>query len=127
MAIGELEFVMEVPAVFKDEKPSVDLDDLQPFTQAIVRWLAAHGARSPESFKFLRAQSGLSSRALADLFAVEPETISRWASGQNRLNPVVWDALAQIAVERIEGRTDTFERLRDQREFDAQTVELKAS
>ncbi len=48
---------------------------------AAAQWLADAGARSPETFRFMRKTLGLRAADLAELLDVAPETVSRWERG----------------------------------------------
>ncbi len=55
--------------------------------QKMAAELVRLGAHSSEAFKFMRKIAGLKSNELAGLLGVKPETVSRWESGADPLDP----------------------------------------
>jgi transcriptional regulator with XRE-family HTH domain len=53
---------------------------------------------------------------LAELLDVTPETVSRWETGKLDVAHAAWATLADVVIERTEGRTRMLDRLRALRE-----------
>jgi putative zinc finger/helix-turn-helix YgiT family protein len=86
--------------------------DLGAFEVAVAGELARHGVISAEAFAFMRRAIGMQARDLAELLDVAPETISRWEHGKRQLERGPFALLAEMVLDRLEGRTVTFDRLR---------------
>lgn len=66
-----------------------------------------------EAFPFMRKALGLKSNALAELFDLQPETVSRWEKGTQTLDPRAFALLGSVVVDRLAGREKlALERLR---------------
>jgi putative zinc finger/helix-turn-helix YgiT family protein len=85
--------------------------DLQHFELTVARWLADHGVRSPATFRFMRKVLGLRATDLGALLDIAPETISRWENGAIPVEARAFALLGALVADRVEGRTDTSDRL----------------
>lgn len=93
-------------------------------SRAIVRELATRGASDGAAFAYMRKAAKLSGKALAELLGVAPETVSRWEHDKEPINRAALAVVGQIALEAIEGRSTTLERLRAAREVKAGSVAI---
>jgi putative zinc finger/helix-turn-helix YgiT family protein len=85
---------------------------LEAFDVAIAGELARHGEVSAEAFAFMRRAIGMTARELAELLDVTPETVSRWEHGKRQLERGPFALLAEMVLDRLEGRTTTLDRLK---------------
>lgn len=78
---------------------------------AVERRAAALVARSGEvtgeTFRFLRHALGLRAIDVASMFAVAPETVSRWETGSREVDRLAWTTLATMAIDRAAGEVHT--------------------
>jgi putative zinc finger/helix-turn-helix YgiT family protein len=81
--------------------------DLERAELTVAAELARRGVRSGESFRFMRKALGLRANALAELFDLQPETLSRWENGTQTLDPRAFALLGSLVVDRLEGRGET--------------------
>lgn len=96
---------------------SVALDDLAGAELTVAAELARRGLRSGESFKVMRKALGLRANAMAELFDLEPETLSRWEKGTQTVDPCAFALLGSLVVDHIAGRAESaLARLRALRE-----------
>ncbi len=79
---------------------------------AFTRELIARQIRDPAVVKWLRKTAGLKAAELAELFGVTPETISNWERGKTFPSRAEWILLDALALDAMEGRTTTCDRLR---------------
>jgi putative zinc finger/helix-turn-helix YgiT family protein len=84
---------------------------LERLERKIAAELARGGAHSPEAFKFMRKIAELRSNELAGLLGVEPETVSRWESGANPLDPKAVAVLGALVLDALAGQATTRQRL----------------
>jgi putative zinc finger/helix-turn-helix YgiT family protein len=114
--VGDVKFVVEgVPAEICDScgEDYVSYGDLGRAEIAVAAELARRGLRSGESFRFMRKALGLKSGELAELFDLQPETVSRWEKGTQKLDPRAFALLGSLVVDRLAGREElALERLR---------------
>jgi putative zinc finger/helix-turn-helix YgiT family protein len=104
-----------VPAEICDScgESYVTHDDLGRAELTIAAEIARRGARSGESFRFMRKALGLKSGELAELFDLQPETVSRWEKGSQKLDPRAFALLGSVVADRLAGREElALERLR---------------
>ena len=86
--------------------------DVQLGELAVARDLATMGPVNGETFAFMRSAMGMPAAALADLFNLRPETISRWENDKAKVDRAAHQLLATILLEQLEkGRTSTVDRL----------------
>lgn len=84
---------------------------IEAFDLAVAGELAMHGETSPDAFLFMRRVLGLKAFELAELLSVAHETISRWEHGHQPIDRGSGVLLAAMVLDRLEGRSTTFERL----------------
>jgi DNA-binding XRE family transcriptional regulator len=72
----------------------------------------ARGLRDSQTFKFVRKSLGLRAADLGELLDVSAETVSRWENGHREADRSVWNAVADLVVDKLAGTTTTLERLR---------------
>lgn len=82
----------------------------------VAAWLAEHGVRDQEAFRFMRKALGLRGVDLAELLDVTPETISRWERGALPTEQRAFALLAALVCERVEGRKGLMALLRAARQ-----------
>lgn len=82
------------------------------FELEVAGEFARHGEVSAEAFSFMRRSLGMQARELAELLDVAPETVSRWEHGKRQLERGTFALLAEMVLDRLEGRTTTLDRLR---------------
>lgn len=82
----------------------------------VAAWLAVHGVRDQEVFRFMRKALGLRGVDLAELLDVTPETISRWERGALPTEQRAFALLAALVCERVEGRVGLMAILRAARQ-----------
>jgi putative zinc finger/helix-turn-helix YgiT family protein len=114
--VSGVKFVVEgVPAEIcaSCNESYVAHDDLERAELTIAAELARRGVRTGEAFRFMRKALGLKSNALAELFDLQPETVSRWEKGTQTLDPRAFALLGSVVVDRVAGREElALERLR---------------
>ncbi|MGA8893033.1 MAG: helix-turn-helix domain-containing protein [Anaeromyxobacteraceae bacterium] len=71
----------------------------------------ARGLRDGGTFKFVRKALGMRAAELGTLLDVSPETISRWENGHRAAERSVWNTLADLVIDRLEGTDTTLTRL----------------
>jgi YgiT-type zinc finger domain-containing protein len=97
-------------------------DVLHRFDLRIAEWMAMHGEASPLALKFMRRVAGLTGAELAELLDTNAETVSRWENGKNEkaaTSPANAAIYAALVLDRIDGTTNTRDRLREQRKRQA--------
>jgi DNA-binding XRE family transcriptional regulator len=72
----------------------------------------ARGLRDGGTFKFIRKALGMRAAELGDLLDVSPETVSRWENGHRAAERSVWNTLADLVADRLEGTDTTLARLK---------------
>ena len=70
------------------------------------------GARSGALLSWTRRALGLLATDLAALLGITAETVSRWENDRVEPEPAVWNVVADLVDDRLEGRTRTQDRLR---------------
>jgi putative zinc finger/helix-turn-helix YgiT family protein len=114
--VSGVKFVVEgVPAEICEAcgESFVSLEALERAELTIAAELARRGVRTGEAFRFMRKALGLKSKALAELFDLQPETVSRWEKGTQTLDPRAFALLGSVVVDRLAGRGElAIERLR---------------
>jgi len=70
------------------------------------------GARSGALLSWTRRALGLLATDLAALLGITAETVSRWENDRVEPEPAVWNVIADLVDDRLEGRTRTQDRLR---------------
>ena len=112
---GPYTFEMELPA-FEHPKAGgkmfVSAEDLHMLENAAARWIIDHGIKAPETIRALRAAAGLTGSQLADLLGVDKSHVSRWENGKADPGVALWNTVASLALEAMEGSTRTLDRLR---------------
>ncbi|MGB8932440.1 MAG: helix-turn-helix domain-containing protein [Anaeromyxobacteraceae bacterium] len=71
----------------------------------------ARGLRDGGTFKFIRRALGMRAAELGALLDVSPETISRWENGHRAAERSVWNTLADLVADKLEGTSTTLTRL----------------
>lgn len=106
-------FVAELPAHICEQcgESTIDYAPLHAFNLVIAGELAKAGASSGEAFKFMRKAIGMKATDLAALLHLVPETISRWETGQRNVDFGALAVLGALALDQLEGRTTTLDRL----------------
>jgi putative zinc finger/helix-turn-helix YgiT family protein len=114
VTVGGRTFTTDVPALRCDAcgKTYLDGPSLEAFELAVARELATLGPATWETFRFMRKTLGMRAADLAELLDVTPETVSRWETGKLDVARAAWSTLADVVVERAEGRTRMLDRLR---------------
>lgn len=114
LTVGGRTFTTDVPALRCEAcgKTYLDGPSLEAFELAVARELATVGPATGETFRFMRKSIGMRAADLAELLDVTPETISRWETGKLDVARAAWSTLADVVVERAEGRTRMLDRLR---------------
>jgi DNA-binding XRE family transcriptional regulator len=75
----------------------------------------ARGLRDGGTLKFVRKALAMRAAELGDLLGVSPETISRWENGHRAAERSVWNTLADLVIDKLEGTDTTLTRLRASR------------
>lgn len=70
------------------------------------------GARSGALLSWTRRSLGLLATDLAALLGITAETVSRWENDRVEPEPAVWNVVADLVDDQIQGRTRTQDRLR---------------
>jgi putative zinc finger/helix-turn-helix YgiT family protein len=107
--------VKNVPALVcaKCGEFTIDGVDLVRAENAITAELARAGPMTGDAFKWLRKAIALKATEIGELLDVAPETISRWETGERPPDRAAWLMLGTMALEMLEGRSQTIDRLRD--------------
>lgn len=113
LSYGPLTFSAELPAkkIPEHPKPVFSFGDLHKLEQAAALWVIERGIMLPETLRLLRAGAGLTGVELARLLDTDKETVSRWEHGKQRFNTAIWNTVADLALDAIQGRTTTRDRL----------------
>jgi DNA-binding transcriptional regulator YiaG len=88
-----------------------DIAEIERVELAAARALAESGEVSGSSFRFMRHALGYTAAKLAELFGTRAETLSHWERGHRDVDRYAWATLAAMVTDRLEGRTDTIDRL----------------
>lgn len=70
------------------------------------------GLRDGPTLNWARRALGLRATDLADLLDVAPETVSRWENGHRSADRSVWNTMADLLANAVEGNTATLDLLR---------------
>ncbi len=70
------------------------------------------GLRDGPTLNWARRALGLRAADLADLLDVAPETVSRWENGHRSADRSVWNTLADLLANAVDGKTETLDLLR---------------
>lgn len=71
----------------------------------------ARGLRDGGTFRFIRKALGLRAAELGDLLDVSAETISRWENSHRAAERSVWNTLADLVADKLQGTRTTLDRL----------------
>jgi DNA-binding XRE family transcriptional regulator len=71
----------------------------------------ARGLRDGSTFQFIRKALGMHASELGSLLDVSPETISRWENGHRTAERSVWNTLADLVTDKLQGTNTTRTRL----------------
>jgi len=115
LVYGPVTFVAELPALTIPEAPGKVFfhgPDQRALENAAARWIIDHGVTAPETIRALRAGAGLTGSQLAELLGVDRSQVSRWENGKADPGIALWNTVAQLALESMEGSTRTVDRLR---------------
>ncbi|MFH0901075.1 MAG: type II TA system antitoxin MqsA family protein [Pseudomonadota bacterium] len=82
------------------------------FDLGVALKLAEAGVTTGEALKFLRKAAGLSSKDLAALLEVRPETVSRWETGKRAIDRATYTIIRQLVFDRTRGSAATADYLR---------------
>jgi DNA-binding XRE family transcriptional regulator len=86
----------------------------------------ARGLRDGGTFRFIRKALGMRASEIGTLLDVSPETISRWENGHRAAERSVWNTLADLVADRLDGTDTTLARLKVPRpSIPKQPVRLK--
>ena len=88
------------------------LTDLGILERAAAAWIIQHGIKAPETIRALRAAAGLSGSQLAELLGVDKSHVAHWEIGEVDPGVAVWNTVADLAMDAMEGSTKTIDRLR---------------
>lgn len=113
--VSGMTFAVELPAEVCDACSEAYMagSDIERAELAIAADLARKGARSGDAFRYMRKALGLRANALAELFDLQPETVTRWEKGTQNLDPRAFALLGSLVIDKMEGRGDAaFARLR---------------
>ena len=111
---GGLSFSAEMPAEMVEDHPRPVFrgTDIKRVENAAARWVIEHGIKAPETIRALRAAAGLTGSQLAELLGVDKSHVSKWENGKSDPGVALWNTVAQLALEAMEGSTRTVDRLR---------------
>ena len=93
-------------------KDMVEASDVMQLEQAAARWLIEHGVTSRGSIKVLRAAAGLTASQLGELLGTDRTRVSKWETGAAQPSVALWNTVAALALDAMDGRTTTLDRLR---------------
>ena len=112
--VGGRTFSSELPAMTCSHcgERTIAGPDLASFDSAVAGELARSGASSAEAVRFLRKSMALTAAELGALLELRPETISRMENGRMAADRRTLALLGSLAIDHLEGRTDTADRLR---------------
>ncbi len=111
---GGLSFSAELPAMMVEghPKPVFRGTDIGLLENAAARWIIEHGTNAPETIRALRAAAGLTGAQLAELLGVDKSHVSKWENGKSDPGVALWNTVADLAIDAMEGSTRTVDRLR---------------
>jgi DNA-binding XRE family transcriptional regulator len=112
--IGGRTFVAELPALVCTicGERTIAGPDLAGFDAAVASEIARTGISSPDALRFLRKSIAITAAELGALLELRPETISRIENGKMAADRRTLALLGSLALDHLEGRTDTADRLR---------------
>src|SRR5712691_11193529 len=107
--VGGHQFLGSVPARRCGRRGEIFFDPvgLRAFELAVASVLASHGARSGETFRFMRKALGMKAVELAKLLDARPETLSRWETGKLKVDRRAFTILASLVQDKVAGKTTT--------------------
>lgn len=116
--VAGVEFLVTMPVweCPMDESWIVPVAVHQEFDRQALRTIATQGPATGLTLKFLRGSLKMKATELAELVDTAPETLSRWETGAKPVNPLVWVAVAAMALDKLDGRATTQKQLRAARE-----------
>jgi putative zinc finger/helix-turn-helix YgiT family protein len=85
---------------------------LSMWSHEIVKDLVRNGPARGEALAFIRRASGYKAVELAALLDVTPQAMSRWENGKAPFDRQTWITIGRLALDRIDGSTETADRLR---------------
>jgi putative zinc finger/helix-turn-helix YgiT family protein len=111
LTVGGHQFLGSVPARKCSRCGEIFFDPvgLRAFELAVASVLASHGARSGETFRFMRKALGMKAVDLAKLLDATPETLSRWEKGKLKVDRRAFTILASLVKDKVDGKTTTLE------------------
>jgi putative zinc finger/helix-turn-helix YgiT family protein len=114
IVVGDQEFKNMLPGLVCPEcgESYVDYPVMKEFELQVAQQVALNGPVTGAAFRFMRKALGMPSGQLAELFGVNPATVSRWEKGRKNVNPHVVVLLGSLLLERTGNETTTEERLR---------------
>jgi putative zinc finger/helix-turn-helix YgiT family protein len=120
--VGELIFSLRVPALVcpKCGENYLTADTMGQVDRLVAGALARDGVATSQAFRFMRKAIGLRAVELAELFAVTPETVSRWETGERAPAGEAVKLLALLVVEHLAGRSEALDYLRSLRRAPAE-------
>ena len=109
--VGGHQFLGSVPARKCNRCGEIFFDPvgLRAFELAVASVFASHGARSGETFRFMRKALGLKAVELAKLLDARPETLSRWETGKLKVDRRAFTILGSLVRDQVAGKTTTLE------------------
>lgn len=127
-AVGKVMFVADLPAHESEGFPGklmVSAIDVQRFEMAIARWVIDNGTDGPDSVKALRAAAGLTGSQLAELLGIDRARISEWENGHAHPGRAMFATIARLALDSMQGKTETADYLRLMGSHREQKEEIK--
>jgi putative zinc finger/helix-turn-helix YgiT family protein len=99
-------FVGTMPGYVCDscKEEYVDAIVLEKFEEQIALEIARRGRISSEAFRFMRTTIGLSSKELAKILGVQPETVSRWEHRKREIDKSVFALLGGLVSESVKAQ-----------------------
>ncbi len=94
------------------EENLTSLEELRSFELQAAWWLARHGVKTPDAFKFMRKAAGYKAKDLAQLLGVAPETVSRWENGGLDVSHSAFAILGALVRDAHAGHDDVEQALR---------------
>lgn len=82
------------------------------FDRKALRTIASQGPATGTTLRYLRGALKMKGAELAALIKVQPETLSRWETGAQPVNPLAWVTVASMALDHLDGRATTTKQLR---------------
>jgi putative zinc finger/helix-turn-helix YgiT family protein len=112
--VGGLRFTAQVPGKVCPAcgENYLSGETLRTLERSVAEALARSGVGTPEAFRYMRKAISLKAVEVAELFAVVPETVSRWENGERQPEPRAVKMLGALVVEHMDGRSDLLDYLR---------------